>query len=161
MSKKRPIIERFWNKIDIDWNTGCWNWIGGKSSNQYGYISVGQKNEGMVGSHQFAYEYFNNTKIPTRLFVCHSCDNKKCCAPHHLWLGTNKDNMHDASIKNRMTHGNRHYRAKLTDDKVRSIRSEYIKHDKEHNSLVLAKKYQVSHREIIDIIHRKIWKHVA
>jgi hypothetical protein len=43
--------------------------------------------------------------IPDELFVCHRCDVKHCVNPHHLFLGTCKDNMIDAKNKNRMASG--------------------------------------------------------
>jgi|SRR6202035_1055042 len=40
--------------------------------------------------------------IQKHLFVCHHCDRSNCIEDSHLWLGTQKQNMHDASTKNRM-----------------------------------------------------------
>jgi len=37
-----------------------------------------------------------------KLEVCHTCDNPRCILDAHHFIGTQKDNMHDASIKGRM-----------------------------------------------------------
>lgn len=39
--------------------------------------------------------------IPTIMLVCHKCDIKACVNPNHLFLGTQKDNLHDRFIKHR------------------------------------------------------------
>ncbi|MFA5027008.1 MAG: HNH endonuclease signature motif containing protein [Candidatus Methylomirabilota bacterium] len=37
--------------------------------------------------------------IPEGLYICHHCDNKLCVRPDHLFLGTQKDNMQDWTVK--------------------------------------------------------------
>lgn len=46
-------------------------------------------------AHRVSYEVFVGA-IPKGSVVMHSCDNKRCCCPGHLTLGTQRENMLDA-----------------------------------------------------------------
>jgi hypothetical protein len=74
--------------------------------------------------HRVAY-IVTRGEIPMGLYVCHKCDNRKCCNPAHLFLGTQLDNIRDARSKNRLTIGETHPNSKLTSATVEKIRSEY------------------------------------
>ena len=41
----------------------------------------------------------NNKEIPNGFIVRHKCDNRKCCNPEHLELGTYSDNSLDTAIR--------------------------------------------------------------
>jgi hypothetical protein len=43
----------------------------------------------------------NVGEIPEGMHVLHKCDNRPCCNPKHLFLGTNLDNIKDRVSKNR------------------------------------------------------------
>jgi len=77
----------------------CWNWDGAtfKAS---GYGQFGSVKSGVFYAHRYSYQLFKG-QIPEGLFVCHSCDNRKCFNPNHLWLGTAKDNSQDTVKKQR------------------------------------------------------------
>lgn len=63
--------------------------------------------------------------IPDGLCVCHHCDNRKCRNIEHLFLGTQFDNMSDASRKGRMA-GIKRGVSKLTVADVAAIRAATI-----------------------------------
>jgi hypothetical protein len=82
---------------------GCWNWKLGKDIGGYGRMKVSEgsrKNFRTVSSHRYSWELWNG-KIPDGLNVLHRCDNSACCNPEHLFLGTQKENIHDMHKKGR------------------------------------------------------------
>lgn len=135
---------------------GCW--VHKNRSNDYGYNSlrVGSR---VRGIHRVSYATHNGVDVDDLglgLVVMHSCDNPPCFNPEHLGLGTEAENMEDASSKLRLRVGEENHYAKLKQDDVRSIRtlsSEYSAKD-------LAQKYNVHVVTIYNIINRKTWKHL-
>lgn len=94
--------------------TPCLIWTGRKDKDGYGIFMV---NAIRMRVHRWAYEHHNGI-IDNDLLVCHRCDNPSCCNYIHLFLGTNADNIRDASRKGRMCSGNRHWQ-RLHPEKVR------------------------------------------
>lgn len=99
---------------------GCWYWTGPLSDKGYGRVSYHGKSR---LAHRISW-ILKNGEIQNGLFVCHRCDTPACVNPNHLFLGTQKDNMQDASIKKRFIGkiGESHPKAKLSDMAVRIIR---------------------------------------
>lgn len=89
-------MERFFDKVNK--TDSCWNWTGAMRPNGYGCFKVKGK---LISSHRFSWELVNG-KISDGLLVCHKCDNRKCVNPSHLFLGSQKQNMHDCKSKNRL-----------------------------------------------------------
>jgi hypothetical protein len=81
-----------------------------------GYVS---RHDGLA--HRVAFERVNGP-IPDGMMVLHSCDNRRCINPAHLRLGTHDDNMRDRLDRGRTAKGERHGRAKLTDEQAEYIR---------------------------------------
>lgn len=114
--------ERFLSKTTVA-NNGCREWQGTLDRDGYGKLN---HNGVKMPAHRFAYQRFVGD-IPEGLLVCHKCDNRKCCNPEHLFLGTAKDNANDMVFKNRQRKGATHPNFKSDENaisKVLALKSE-------------------------------------
>ena len=98
-------VARFWAKVRQAPN-GCWEWtasrIGGRGRKLYGQFTVTERRKQLhVYAHRFAWTIAHGP-IPADQYVLHRCDNGICVRDDHLFLGTQFDNMRDASEKGRL-----------------------------------------------------------
>jgi len=96
MGKRISIKDRLLRKSTSTPN-GCLEWTGAIKSNGYGNMPIGSTKDGSrrtVAVHRAAYEEWNGPIGDN--WVLHSCDNKKCINPKHLYLGDRKQNIKDA-----------------------------------------------------------------
>jgi hypothetical protein len=95
-----PAEERFWRRVDK--TGGCWNWTGGRGD--HGYGSFTGDGGVAISAHRYSFQ-LHNGPIPDGLVICHCCDNPACVKPEHLFLGTQRDNVHDMIQKGRRVLG--------------------------------------------------------
>ena len=131
--KKRPLAERFWEKIIKGFSENdCWQWDGAKTGHGYGVIGLGVGKK-MIMAHRLSYQ-LHLGEIPIDLLVCHTCDNPECCNPKHLFLGSYSDNMQDCKAKGRFSNppinnrfGTANHMFRLNDAVIGQIKLEYSK----------------------------------
>jgi hypothetical protein len=107
--------ELFWAKVAQRGDSDCWEWLASKNKDGYGQFWVGDT---FIPAHRYAWEHFHKQLSPPNHIVCHHCDNRGCCNPHHLFLGTVSDNNRDMYAKNRHP---RIGRPRFNDDEVDRI----------------------------------------
>jgi hypothetical protein len=78
-------------------DAGCWEWTGAIGTGGYGNVNLGVYGE--RSAHRLAWKFVHGPAGDS--CVLHRCDNRPCCNPDHLWLGTYLDNVRDAVAKGR------------------------------------------------------------
>jgi hypothetical protein len=153
---------RFYSKLKPAKDSDCLEWQAARTANGYGRIGVSGKWE---RAHRVAYELANGP-IPGGILVCHHCDNRACCNPDHLFLGTVKDNAIDMMSKGRGISpfynggqvGEKNHSAILTANDVRRIRKIYA--TGRYTLKQIARQYDVHLDTISKAINRVTWSHL-
>jgi hypothetical protein len=142
-------LERFNGKYLPEPNSGCWLWTGAISSG-YGQFWLNGK---QVLAHRASYALFV-TMPHSKDAVCHTCDNRICVNPAHLFTGTRAENSADMVAKRRQAKGEQFARSGINPETVRAILSSSLS-DSEWAAKLGLSKGAINH-----IRHRRNWRHV-
>ena len=116
-----------------------------------GYASLGRNKR----AHRVICEARHGRPPASRPLACHSCGNRWCVNPNHLYWGTYKNNAEDSVRHGASARGERNGHAKLTESDVAAIRASKL------GGRRLGKHYGVAPSLIWSIRHRLVWKHTA
>lgn len=143
--RRKSNDERFYEKIEIDEETGCWLWTGHTGRDGYGTFWTGERTppkDGKRGNtiselaHRWSFIRFIGSIDPGH-YVLHKCDTPPCVNPTHLFQGTQRTNIKDCTDKGRHTYR----KSVLSDEQVKEIRTRYTGQYGEIR--ILAKEYGV------------------
>ncbi len=158
---------RFWPKVQTRGADDCWEWLANRNNKGYGLIREGGSRPKQL-AHRISWT-LRHGPIPDGLLVLHHCDNPGCVNPHHLFLGTSRDNSDDMHAKKRWRYvrgqgghpphvvGSAHPHAKLTDDDVISIRTRLQNGERVRS---LARKLGLDASTVRSIRDGKSWTHL-
>jgi hypothetical protein len=77
---------------------GCWVWQGPVNTKGYGTNSWRSKSQTI---HRRVFELTRGVRLTTEQFACHTCDERRCWNPAHLFQGDAKANNNDCAGKGR------------------------------------------------------------
>lgn len=93
---------RFWAKVKIiDDEDSCWPWTKGMHPEGYGifqWTPPGETKSRASYASRVAL-YLVTGILP--VVACHTCDNRPCCRPKHLYDGTHQSNGADKALRGR------------------------------------------------------------
>ena len=135
----------------------CMEWLGYINPSGYGKMGFDSK---CYRAHRLAYKIWKG-RISKNKEVCHSCDNKKCINPQHLFLGTHSQNMQDMADKKRnpilLLKGSQKKQSKLKESDIPQIRMFLAGGVYQRD---IAKLFGVHQTVIRDINLKRTWRHV-
>ena len=150
----------FFSHVEPEPNSGCWLWIGGRSSRE-GYGRFAPRERVIIAAHVMSWLLHHGPAVG---WVLHRCDFPPCVNPAHLFLGDQRANMLDCGAKGRnrsqrpgIQAGERNHRARLTTASVADIRRRFAEG---HSRRTISEALKVPRQTVEHIIARRRWAHL-
>lgn len=151
--KYKSLADAFWRNVEPVLDGECWEWQGLKIKHGYGQVRYDHR---VYLAHRLSYE-LHYGPIADGVFICHTCDNKCCVNPAHLFAGKPSDNSADMVRKDRQARGERNHAAKLNERDVHEILARLSRGE---TPKAIAAGYGVTPSLIGMIGKRQVWKHI-
>lgn len=159
LNAQRDRLQQRIRKLSVVLPDGCWEWRSGKTKIGYGRLLISMPGRSVfLAAHRVAAFAFLGFDMTSLWNVLHKCDKRDCVNPEHFFIGSQLANQQDAAAKGRMTHGERHRCAILTEEKVRKIRAL-----REQGLLLreISELMSVSVNHVSVIARKAAWRHVV
>ena len=133
-------IARFWEKVNRNTSSGCWEWTAALlTSGGYGAFRL---NGVTQRAHRISY-FLMRGDLNENLVLLHLCNTPKCVNPTHLAQDTQSANLKQAGAEGKMTRSvGTNSRLNFTEEQLKDILTARV------SSRALARKYSVDHKTI-------------
>ena len=127
---KQSTPEDFWKRLKKE-RSGCWNWVGATNTSGYGNVMYQGRAASAHRLAAFLSGLTTSIAAPKNRkgtgFILHSCDNRRCCNPAHMRVGTYAENQIEAYARRRRVayKGYAHTNAKQTKESIVLIKDMY------------------------------------
>lgn len=144
-----------WDQVVKGEANECWLWAG--DFNRWGYGICNHRGN-LRSASRAAFLETHGVELDRAMVVCHSCDNRACCNPSHLFAGTQTENVADCIRKGRLNpaRGAKHPRpgAKLSPELAALARSLYALNASQSS---IARKLGVNRSTISRLVRGSAW----
>lgn len=115
-----PGVKRHWLEMVAASEHGdqCIDWPFKVNVDGYGVFFIGRK---LHRANRWIMQHTGHD-VPADAYVCHTCHNRRCVNPNHLYVGDHESNTADMVRSGRAARGEGSATSRLTADEVREIR---------------------------------------